>query len=315
MNFGLVGAGGYIAPRHVKAIKDLGGNLMVASDVHDSVGYLDSFFPNVLFFNQPDEFERFLASTEVQHLDFLTVCTPNHLHDLHIRQGLKAGLDVICEKPVVLYPETLDILEMEQNISGKSVFPILQLRLHDALKGLANIQETSAHKEVELTYITPRGRWFDVSWKGAKEASGGLCTNIGIHFFDLFHSVFGHATEIRLHLNESRRVGGTLEFANTTVRWFLSVERDDLLMVNREDRRSMSPFRHLVVDGKPFDFSLGFDDLHALSYKKIIEGSGFSLRDTRPSIETVSSLRKMSLSELDERAHPMVYQILGNPGK
>ena len=304
--FALIGAAGYIAPRHMRAIKDVGGDLVVAFDPNDSVGVMDGYFPDAHFFTEFERFDRHVDKLRRRGdgLDFVSVCSPNYLHDAHVRFGLRSGSDVICEKPLVLNPWNLDGLAEIEESTGKRVSTILQLRLHPAIIELRNKVQSSpvSHHDVDLTYITSRGRWFHASWKGDLAKSGGVATNIGVHFFDMLTFVFGPATKTTLHLSDERRMAGVLECERATVRWFLSVDSADL---PTELARNQTTFRNLSIGGEEFEFSDGFTDLHTRSYEEIMTGRGFGLDDVRPSIEIVSELRQATL-DLGGNHHPYV---------
>lgn len=297
-NFALCGAAGYIAPRHLKAIKDTGNNLIAALDPHDSVGIMDSYFPNADFFTNYERFERHLeklslfGETKVQ---YVTVCSPNYLHDTHIRLGLNIGADVICEKPLVLNPFNLDLLEKVESQTGKKVFTIMQLRYHTALINLKSKIDSQAHKsfDVKLKYITPRGKWYHYSWKGDEEKSGGIATNIGIHLFDLLIWLFGNVIKSTLTLKQNDKMAGTLQLDKANVEWFLSIDKNDL---PASALNSTKPsFRSLNIDGDEIEFSEGFTDLHTHVYQEIFKGNGLGINDARKSIELVYNIRNMKL--------------------
>ena len=304
--FALIGAAGYIAPRHMRAMKDVGGDLLVAFDPNDSVGVIDSYFPEAHFFTEFERFDRHVdkLSRRGEGVDFVTVCSPNYLHDAHVRFGLRSGSDVICEKPLVLNPWNLDgLAEIEQS-TGKRVSTILQLRLHPAIVELRKKVHCSpgTHFEVDLTYITSRGRWYHTSWKGDSAKSGGVATNIGVHFFDMLTFVFGPVAKSTLHLTGGRRMAGCLECERATIRWFLSVDSADL---PEKVANQQTTFRNLSISGEEFEFSDGFSDLHTRSYEEILAGRGFGLDDVRSSIEIVSALRNASV-QADGTHHPYV---------
>lgn len=290
----------------MRAIKDVGGDLVVAFDPNDSVGVMDGYFPDAHFFTEFERFDRHVDKLRRRGdgLDFVSVCSPNYLHDAHVRFGLRSGSDVICEKPLVLNPWNLDGLAEIEESTGKRVSTILQLRLHPAIIELRNKVQSSpvSHHDVDLTYITSRGRWFHASWKGDLAKSGGVATNIGVHFFDMLTFVFGPATKTTLHLSDERRMAGVLECERATVRWFLSVDSADL---PTELARNQTTFRNLSIGGEEFEFSDGFTDLHTRSYEEIVAGRGFGLDDVRPSIEIVSELRQATL-DLGGNHHPYV---------
>ncbi len=293
-NFVLIGAGGYIAPRHMKAIKDTSNNLLAALDKHDSVGILDSYFPNADFFIEFERFDRHIEKLKRQgtHTDFVTVCSPNYLHDAHIRFGLRIGADVICEKPLVLNPWNLEaLMEIEEETKQK-VYTILQLRLHPAVIALRErIKNGPAGKkyDIKLTYITSRGHWYHTSWKGDIQKSGGIATNIGVHFFDMLLWIFGDVQENIVNEHSDDTASGRLELANASVNWFLSIDANTLPEdVKKAGKRT---FRSLTVDGDEFEFSEGFTELHTHSYEEILKGSGFRLTETLPSIKLVHQIR------------------------
>lgn len=310
-NFALTGAAGYIAPRHLKAIKDTGNNLIAAMDKHDSVGILDRFFPNTSFFVEFERFERHLEKLKRAQnsspIDYLTICSPNFLHDAHIRLALRVGADAICEKPLVLNPWNLDILQELENETGKRIYNILQLREHDAIKNLKNKIDNSTNDkkhEIELTYITSRGHWYDFSWKGAIEKSGGIATNIGVHFFDMLGWIFGKVQGSKLYLKEERRISGLLELEKANIRWYLSIEKEDLPLAVKEEGKPT--FRSLKLNDEEFQFSDGFTDLHNKVYESILVGNGYGIDDARQSIEIVHDLRKLKVETKIEHAHPFI---------
>jgi UDP-N-acetyl-2-amino-2-deoxyglucuronate dehydrogenase len=310
-NFGITGVAGYIAPRHLQAIKDTGNNLVTALDPHDSVGILDRYFPDVSFFVEFERFERHVEllrrESKDKAIDFLTICSPNFLHDAHIRLALRSDADAICEKPIVLNPWNLDALEEIELETGKKVYNVLQLREHEAIKDLKKKVEDenkSTKHNIELTYITSRGRWYDFSWKGIPEKSGGVATNIGVHFFDMLGWIFGKVQSSKLFLKESRRVSGFLEFEKANVSWYLSLEKDDLPEdVKKEGKPT---FRSLKLDGEEFHFSKGFTDLHTKVYQSILDGKGFGMSDARQSIEIVHDIRELNVRKIDDSAHPLL---------
>lgn len=305
-NFAITGVGGYIAPRHLEAIKQTGNHLLAALDPHDSVGILDEYFPKAHYFSQPERFDRYLETLRNgvldDQLDYMTVCSPNHLHDAHIRMALKNDINAICEKPLVLNPWNLDMLSRLQLETGRHIYTVLQLRFHKALQLLKHQMETSPdkRKKVRLTYITPRGRWYEYSWKGDAEKSGGIMTNIGIHFFDVLLWLFGDVQQSELHLNESTKCGGFLELKHADVQWFLSVDARDL---PEETARSS---RYMEIDGDQIHFDDGFTDLHVDVYRDIFNGGGFGISDVRPSIELVHQLRNMNTGKGQSSIHPNV---------
>lgn len=310
-NFGLTGLAGYIAPRHLKAILDTGNRLVAAVDPHDSVGIIDSYFPDAAFFTEVERFDRHLEKIRRENngeaVDYLTICSPNHLHDAHIRLAMRVGADAICEKPLVLNPWNLDILQELEEEYGHRVWTILQLRVHPSLialkEKLENENSEKRHK-IRLTYITSRGTWYHYSWKGDHEKSGGIGTNIGIHFFDMLMWLFGSPQTTELYVREANRMGGYLELPNADVEWFLSLEPEDIPNRADEDQRT---FRTISVDGDEIEFSGGFTDLHTKVYEETIVGNGFGIEDARPSIELVHKLRTMDLtSKPSGPVHPSI---------
>jgi len=293
-NFALIGAAGYIAPRHLKAIKDTGNNLLAALDKHDCVGIMDSHFPDADFFVEFERFDRHVDKLKRQgtRVDYVSICTPNYLHDSHIRFALRQGADAICEKPIVLNPWNIDALQEIERETNKRVNTILQLRLHPVIIALKKqIDEGPNEKvyDVDLTYITSRGRWYGISWKGDIQKSGGVATNIGVHFFDMLTWIFGDVQKSVVHLAESTKSGGYLELKKARVRWFLSVDYQDVPDIVKAN--SKRTFRSILVEGKEIEFSEGFAELHTDSYRGIIAGKGFGLEDARQSIQTVYTIR------------------------
>lgn len=297
-NFAITGVAGYIAPRHLKAIKETGNNLIAAVDPHDSVGVLDQYFPNASFFTEIERFDRHLEKLRREEpenkIDYLTICSPNNLHDAHIRLALRIGADAVCEKPLVLNPWNLDALKELEHESGKKNYNILQLRLHPSVialkEKLQNKNQVSSYKhQVELTYITSRGLWYDYSWKGEISKSGGIATNIGIHFFDLLIFLFGKVKNSTLQVSESRKMKGILELENADVEWFLSIDFNDI--PDKEKKEGKRTYRSILIDGEEFEFSDGFTDLHTKVYQDILNGNGFAIEDARPSIELVYKIR------------------------
>ncbi|MEP7214514.1 MAG: Gfo/Idh/MocA family oxidoreductase [Acidobacteriota bacterium] len=294
-NFALIGAAGYIAPRHLKAIKDTGNNLIAALDPFDSVGVLDSYFPNADFFVEFERFDRHIEKLKRQgiKLDYVTVCSPNYLHDSHIRFGLRHGADVICEKPLVLNPWNVDALAEIEAETQRRVFTILQLRLHPsviALKEMVAASEPGKRFDVDLKYITSRGRWYHFSWKGDVHKSGGIATNIGVHFFDMLTWVFGDVVESRVDQHTEDKASGTLRLEKADVRWLLSIDEKDLPQSQREQGKRT--YRSTIIDGTAFEFSDGFTDLHTVCYERILAGDGFGLDTTKKVIELVHNIRQ-----------------------
>lgn len=309
-NFAITGVAGYIAPRHLQAIKETGNRIVAAVDPHDSVGILDKYFPDVSFFTEFERFDRHLEKLRrdrsLHKVDYLTVCSPNNLHDAHIRLALRVGANAICEKPLVLNPWNLDALQELESESSARVFTILQLRVHPALIELKErlIKQQSKQKhEVVLTYITSRGLWYYYSWKGILEKSGGIATNIGVHFFDLLMWLFGEVQSSIIHLKEDKRMSGFFELKNANVKWFLSTDNGDL--TEETNKTGVSTFRSITVDGKEIQFSKGFTDLHTRVYEETLNGNGFGIEDARPSITLVHKLRTLSTSESLDKIHPL----------
>lgn len=311
--FALIGAAGYVAPRHLAAIKGTGNELKAALDKSDSVGILDRYFPNAAFFTEFERFDRHLEklSRAGEQIDFLSVCSPNYLHDAHIRYGLRNGIDVICEKPVVLNPWNLQALIDIEKETGNKVYSILQLRLHPSVIALKEKVESSSRTEkweVTLEYLTSRGSWYYASWKGEESKSGGIATNIGIHFFDMLGWIFGDLITNEVHIDTHDRAAGFLEFEKARVKWFLSINYDLLPAdVKSSGKRT---FRSLQIDGSSFEFSDGFTDLHTLSYQSIMQGAGFRLQDTMQSIQIVQDIRNQSPLGLNGRHHVLAERSL-----
>jgi len=293
-HFAFIGAAGYIAPRHLKAIKETGNSLAVALDSHDNVGILDSYFPETAFFTEFERFDRHVNRMQSKglHLDYTTICSPNYLHDAHIRFALKNDMHAICEKPLVINARNLDSLVELEESTGKKIYTVLQLRLHQTIKELkrrVEFESRDSKYDVDLMYITSRGKWYDYSWKGVADKSGGVSTNIGIHFFDMLGFVFGELQQSVTHVSEPRRAAGFLEFEKARVRWFLSINRRDLPEIAL--REGKSTFRSITISGKELEFSEGFTDLHTETYKEIMAGNGFGIEHARPSIEIATSIR------------------------
>jgi UDP-N-acetyl-2-amino-2-deoxyglucuronate dehydrogenase len=293
-NFVLIGAGGYIAPRHLKAIKDTGNNLLAALDKHDSVGILDSYFPHADFFTEFERFDRHCEKLRRSNtpIDYVSVCSPNYLHDSHVRFGLRIGADVICEKPVVLNPWNVDALMEIEKETGNKVYTILQLRLHPAILALKEkIQNGPAGKkyQVDLKYITARGNWYHSSWKGDIHKSGGITTNIGIHFFDLLLWIFGDVKENIVDQHETDNASGKLELVKAQVNWMLSI--DGTQLPEEIKKTGIQTYRSLVIDGEEVEFSDGFAELHTRSYEEILRGNGLMLNETKCVIQLLHDIR------------------------
>ena len=291
-NFALIGVGGYIAPRHLQAIKDTGNNLVAALDPKDSVGIMDKFFPDADFFTEFERFERHVEKLRLLDADrvinYVSICSPNYLHDSHIRFALRSGANVICEKPLVIKPWNLTALaEIEKELGLGKINTILQLRVHPTLLALKNSVENSLQKkkyDIDLTYITPRGKWYFVSWKGDFQKSGGVVMNIGVHFFDMLIWMFGKPEAIKVHYLDEKVASGFVELERARVRWFLSLDRNDLPKWYLEGNK---PFRSITIDGKEVEFSEGFTDLHTEVYRRTLAGNGFGIDDVYPSIDLV----------------------------
>lgn len=312
--FAIIGVAGYIAPRHLKAIKETGNRLVAAYDPNDSVGVMDSFFPGADFFTEFERFDRHVdkmrRARAGRELDFVTICSPNYLHDAHVRFALRSDADAICEKPLVLSPWNIDgLIEIEQD-TGKKVYSILQLRLHPAIctlqKRVKEAKSDTKH-EVDLTYIASRGHWYHQSWKGNIDKSGGIATNIGVHFFDMLHFVFGALQENVVHLSTSGKAAGYLEYERARVRWFLSVDVEDVPSSIRE--KGQRTYRSITVDGEEIEFSGGFTGLHTRSYEEILAGRGFGVEENRTAITTVSAIRDAKISTLTSDYHPFLKKI------
>lgn len=308
-NFALIGVAGYIAPRHLQAIRDTKNNLVAALDKFDTVGILDSYFPSADFFTEFERFDRHLDKQRRQgnKIDYVSICTPNYLHDSHIRFAMRHQADAICEKPLVLNPWNVDALEEIEKETGKKVFTILQLRLHPSIIALKKeVEESPKDKtfDVDLTYITSRGHWYQTSWKGDTSKSGGVATNIGIHFFDMLAWVFGDVKKSTVHLLNADSASGVLELKKARVRWFLSIDYnnvpDDL------KAKGKRTYRSLTMEGREIEFSDGFTDLHTKSYQHILDGNGFGLKEARPSIQTVYEIRNNEITPLQGDFHPML---------
>jgi UDP-N-acetyl-2-amino-2-deoxyglucuronate dehydrogenase len=310
-NFALIGAAGYVAPRHMKAIKDTGNRIVAAADPSDSVGILDSYDPAVRYFPEIERFDRHLEKLrrgqEQDRVHYVSICSPNYLHDAHVRLALRIDADAICEKPLVIKPWNLDYLSKLEQESGRRVNTVLQLRVHPSLIALKQQldQETDrARHQVVLTYVTGRGSWYDVSWKGIEERSGGVAMNIGVHFFDLLLWLFGEPDKVEVHVKEPRRMGGFLELKKADVRWFLSVNMEDLPFAPEPGAKTT--FRSITMDGQEVEFTKGFTDLHTRVYERTLAGNGFSIEDARPSVELVHRIRQTDITAQPESPHSLV---------
>jgi UDP-N-acetyl-2-amino-2-deoxyglucuronate dehydrogenase len=308
-NFLLIGAAGYIAPKHLKAIKETNNQLLAVLDKFDSVGIIDSYFPNADFFTEFERFDRHIEKLKRSgsKIDFVSVCSPNYLHDAHIRFGLRHGADVICEKPLVLNPWNVDALQEIENETGRKVNTILQLRLHENVIALKKkIDEAPANQnfEVEMTYITARGNWYHSSWKGDVTKSGGVATNIGIHFFDMLQWVFGDVEENYIHLHQNNKAAGFIQFKKANVKWFLSIDENDLpLEAKLKNQRT---FRSTYIDDEVFEFSDGFTELHTKSYQEILNNNGFSLQEARKAVVIAHDIRNKNIEITKGEVHPFL---------
>jgi len=307
-NFALIGASGYIAPRHFRAIKDTNNNLLAALDPFDSVGVMDNYFPNADFFVETERFDRHIEKLKYDKnitIDYVSICTPNYLHDSHIRMALRRGADAICEKPLVLNPWNLDALQNMEKESGQRVWNILQLRLHQSIIDLkAKVDAAPKDKffDVDLTYLTSRGNWYYTSWKGDISKSGGIATNIGVHFYDMLGFIFGTVKENVVHLHTHDRAAGYLEFEKAKVRWFLSINYD--LIPEEIKLKGQRTYRSITIEGEELEFSGGFTELHTGVYEGVLEGNGYGLEDARQAIEIVHTIRNTDPIGLKGDYHP-----------
>ena len=315
-NFALIGAAGYIAPRHMKAIKETGNNLVAAMDRCDSVGIIDSYFPEASFFTEFERFDRYvdkLRHDKNQKIDYVSITSPNYLHDSHIRWALRSGADAICEKPLVLNPWNIDALEDVQNRTGKKVYNILQLRLHPSIIALKEkvqkelSQDPDKVYDIDLTYLTSRGKWYFISWKGDESKSGGIASNIGVHFYDMLQWIFGEVKENIVHLKTPYANAGYLKLEHANVRWFLSVVYD--YIPDEIKAQGQRTYRSITVNGEEIEFSGGFTDLHTRSYEEILKGNGFGLQEARSSIEIVSTIRHLEAIGLKGEYHPFCQKL------
>jgi len=310
-NFALIGAAGYIAPRHMQAIKGTGNRLVAAYDPNDSVGVIDSHFPDSDFFTEFERFDRHIdklnRARHADRVEYVSICSPNYLHDSHMRFALRSGADAICEKPLVLNPWNIDgLLEIERD-TGHKVNTILQLRVHPAIVALRERvqgEKAETKHEVDLTYITARGNWYLQSWKGDLKKSGGIATNIGVHFFDMLHFIFGALQQNVVHLSTDTKAAGYLEYEHARVRWFLSVDVEDVPATARAS--GQRTYRSITVDGEEIEFSGGFTDLHLRSYEEILAGRGYGLEENRTAISTVSAIRGAAIAPLTGDYHPFL---------
>ena len=318
-NFALIGAAGYIAPRHMKAIKETGNDLLAALDPYDGIGIMDSNFPNASFFTEFERFDRFVDKwhrDSGKRIDFISICSPNYLHDSHIRFALRNGTDAISEKPLVLNPWNIDQLKILENETGQKVNNILQLRLHPSIIALKEKVELELKEnpnkvyDIDLTYLTSRGKWYFVSWKGDEEKSGGIASNIGVHFYDMLCWIFGEVEENIVHLKKADANAGSLKLKNANVRWFLSV---NINYIPEEIKsRGLTTYRSITVDKEEIEFSGGFADLHTRSYEEILKGNGFGLDEAYGSINTVSTIRNLEPIGLKGEYHPFCRKVVKN---
>lgn len=315
-NFALIGAAGYIAPRHLKAIKNTGNNLVAAIDPFDSVGIMDSYFPDADFFVEFERFDRHIDKLKRKNspIDYVSVCSPNYLHDSHIRFGLRNHADVICEKPIVLNPWNIEALQEIEKETGKQVFTILQLRLHPSIIALREMVLNGPKNkvyDVDLTYLTSRGHWYYTSWKGNNSKSGGIATNIGVHFYDMLTWVFGGIQKNIVHIHTHDRAAGFLELEMARVRWFLSINEETVPENLRVQGKRT--FRSIQIEGKELEFSEGFTDLHTRSYEEILSGKGFRIGETKTAIEIVHEIRHATPIGLKGDYHPFAKLPISKP--
>ncbi len=309
-NFAVTGVAGYIAPRHLEAITATGNRIVATLDPHDSVGIMDRYCPDARFFPEPERFDRHLEKlrriNEEKRVHWMSICSPNYLHDAHIRMAFRVGADVICEKPMVLNPWNLDALAELEGETGCRVWSVLQLRLHPSIIALKKrISEDGPGKkyEIELTYITPRGPWYLNSWKGNMERSGGLATNIGVHFYDMLIWIFGAVENSEVHISEPTRCSGFLELEKARVRWYLSINRNDSPLLTKNNKPST--YRVISINNDELEFTSGFTGLHTKLYEKTLAGSGFGINDVRPSVELIHNIRKSNPIGINSSSHPL----------
>jgi UDP-N-acetyl-2-amino-2-deoxyglucuronate dehydrogenase len=313
-NFALIGAGGYVAPRHMKAIKATNNELVAALDPNDSVGIIDSYFPDADFFTEFERFDRHIdklrRGSSGSRIDYVSICSPNYLHDSHIRFALRSDAEAVCEKPLVLNPWNIDGLKDLEKDTGKKVNTILQLRVHPSIIALRNSvrqEDVSTKHDVDLTYVTSRGHWYLQSWKGEQKKSGGIATNIGVHFYDMLHFLFGALQQNEVHYSSATKAAGYLEYEHARVRWFLSIDVDDVPADARAEGKRT--YRSITCDGEEIEFSTGFADLHTRSYEEILAGRGFGLEENRVAIETVASIRSATPIGLNGDFHPFLSKL------
>jgi UDP-N-acetyl-2-amino-2-deoxyglucuronate dehydrogenase len=310
IRFGLIGAGGYIAPRHMKAIRETGNELVAALDPNDSVGILDSYFPEAHFFTEFERFDRHVDKLRRrgEGIDYISICSPNYLHDAHMRFALRSGAHAICEKPIVLNPWNIDALEDLCRETGRSISTILQLRLHPAIIALRErFKDRAGTTEVEVAYMTSRGRWYHQSWKGDEDKSGGIATNIGVHFFDMLSWIFGKPRSSIVHLRQADAASGIVELERARVRWFLSINADHL--PDEQKAKGQRTYRSIEVGGESVEFSEGFTDLHTVSYREILQGRGFPVGASRSAIEMVHGIQCSTVVGLNADSHPLCRKV------
>jgi len=304
--FGLIGAAGYIAPRHMKAIKDTGNVLQVALDPSDSVGVIDSYFPQASFFTEVERFDRHIDKLRRRGdgLDYISVCSPNYLHDSHVRLGLRNECDIICEKPLVVNPHNLEYLETLEAETGKKINNILQLRLHESVIKLKQEISKDEIYDIDLSYITSRGLWYYYSWKGDETKSGGLATNVGVHFFDMLIWIFGNVVRSEVHVLENDVAAGFLHLENARIRWFLSC--NSKYLPDEAKKENKSTYRSIRIDDNEFEFSTGFTELHTKSYQDVLNGKGFGIQDVKAAINLVDNIRYTKASGMNRNSHPLL---------
>ena len=311
-NYAIIGVGGYIAKRHLQAVKEIEGNLLASVDKHDSVGIIDSYFPESNFFTEFERFDRHIEKLRRENINinYVSICSPNYLHDAHIRFALRVNADAICEKPIVLNPWNVDALNEIEKESGKNIYTILQLRLHPSIIELKKKVDDGPKDKIydfDLSYITSRGKWYDISWKGDVSKSGGVSTNIGVHFFDMLAWIFGDIKSNAVNISQSHKASGFLQLEKARVRWFLSIDYNDIPEnIKLQGKRT---YRSLTIDGEEIEFSDGFTDLHTRSYEEILKGKGFKLYDAKKSIEIVHNIRNAAPVGLTGEYHPLCKNI------
>lgn len=310
--FALIGAAGYIAPRHLKAIKETGNTLAVAMDINDSVGIMDSHFPEAEFFTEFEEFEAYVEDQKLkgEKLDYVSICSPNYLHAPHMKYALKNGIEVICEKPLVLSSQDLDLVSEYEKKYGAKVNSILQLRLHPSIIALREkVQSAPSDKvfNVDLTYLTSRGKWYLKSWKGVDKKSGGVATNIGVHFYDMLHFIFGKVVKNEVYYRDEKTAAGYLEYERARVRWFLSIDANNLPK-NAVQGEKLT-YRSITIENEELEFSGGFTDLHTQSYERILNGQGYGVEENRAAIETVETIRTAPIVDNPSNPHPLLIKV------